>query len=258
MKIKRKLLKKIILEALTSSTERGMAVKGMMPTSRYPDAVMVSLEDTKKLISVLGVTSKYKTKPQYVWKDAALPAGDLYGVGELTNGNGDPYTYSKVGSKYRVVTGPEAKTIGKVFSMDPPPQEQVLEVPEVSADEPMARPVNVLDMSMKDYANLYLQPEQLRIFNVWPIFSQNKDMTVQTWLSKDKEIIRDAVNFSQATAQRIQQGEAAVGGLRAPASLVNAYAAGSDNEEAMRLIYKTALDTIITDELKTAVEEMSN
>lgn len=254
MRIKRKFLKRIILEAMTGSTQGGLAVKGMMPTSQHPDAVMVALEDTKKLIRILGVTSGYKTKPQYIWKDSKVGASEkLYAVGELTNGNGDPFTYNKEGNKYRVISGPEPKTIGKVFSLSPPPSVEV-EDTEDSESLQTKFAESLLEISMEDYANLYLTPEQLNVFNSWPIFSMHKNLSVQEWFSRDKEIIRKAVENGQAAAQRIRSGEAQPGALRAPVNLIDAYAAGPDDQQAMERVYQTARETIITDELKKEFE----
>ena len=255
MKLKKRLLKKIILEAITDLSAEGVAVKGMMPTSQYPDAVMIALKDTKKLVKILGVTSKYKTKPQYVWKDSKIGASEkLYSVGDLTNGNGDPFTYRKAGNKFRVISGPEPKTIGKTFSLSPPPAVPVSDVED--SDEQQARkPENILEMSLGDYARNYLSTDQQRIFNKWPVFSRHKDKSVMDWFSNDAQILKDSFAINQEVAQRIQSGDLQPGALRAPTNLIDAYAKGPEDQEALDAVYQTARDVIVTKELEDALKD---
>lgn len=254
MRIKRKILRKIILEAITATRQGTIAVKGMMPTRQHPEAIMVTLEDTKKLIKALSVTSKYKTKPQYIWKDSKVGASEkLYMIGELTNGNGDPFTYNKEGNKYRVISGPVPKTIGKLFTMDPPPS---LSTDNLEAgDTEVSARQNVLEMSLGDYAENYLSPDQQRIFNSWPVFSRHKDKSVIDWFSNDAQILKDSFETNQEVAQRIQSGTLQPGALRAPTNLIDAYAKGSGDTEALEAVYQTARDVIVTKELEDALEE---
>jgi hypothetical protein len=253
MRIKRKILRKIILEAITTTRQGTIAVKGMMPTKQYPEAVMVTLEDTKKLIKALSVTSKYKTKPQYIWKDSKAGASEeLYTVGELTNGNGDPFTYNKEGNKYRVISGPEPKTIGKLFTMDPPPSINTDNL-EAGATEVSARQ-NVLDMTMEEYRE-FLNPNQKNIFDNWPIFATNAKKTVLDWFSNDAEIIRKDMEDGQAAAIYVKEHPKKAGVFRAPIDLIDAYAKGPDDQGAFEEVSKTALDSIMTDELRSSLEE---
>ncbi|GEM_PF-4013303 len=254
MRVKRKILRQIILEAITSTRQGAIAVKGTMASRQYPEAIIVALEDTKKLIKALSVTSKYKTKPQYVWKGSKIGASEkLYAVGELTNGNGDPFTYNKEGNKYRVVSGPEPKTIGKIFTMDPPP---ALSTDNLEAgDTEVSARQDVLKMSLGDYAENYLSTDQQRIFNNWPIFSRHKNKSVLEWFSNDEEIIKDSFKINQEVAQRIQSGTLQPGALRAPTNLIDAYAKGLEDQDALATVYQTARDVIFTKELKDALRE---
>ena len=254
MRIKRKILRKIILEAITTTRQGTIAVKGMMPTKQYPEAIMVTLEDTKKLIKALSVTSKYKTKPQYIWKDSKAGASEkLYTVGELTNGNGDPFTYNKEGNKYRVISGPEPKTIGKFFTMDPPPSINTANL-ETEDTEVSARQ-NVLDMTMEEYSK-FLNPKQKNIFDNWPIFSTNANKTVFDWFTNYAEIIRKDMEGQKEAAIHVKKNPKKNAGVfRAPITLINAYVKGPGNQEAFEEASKTALDSITTDELLSFLKE---
>ena len=143
MKIKLSLLKKIIKESvlLEQMTQPNPLLKTYLGTNVVsastamkstdnPDAFQIFPEDRKKLEITLRVPSgsKYYGKPHFIWKESQVGASDkLYQVGSLTNGNGDPFTYEKVaGNKFRVVSGPVSKAIGKTFTLSPAPEEKVL------------------------------------------------------------------------------------------------------------------------------------
>lgn len=143
MKIKLSLLKKIIKESvlLEQMTQPNPLLKTYLGTNVVsastamkstdnPDAFQIFPEDRKKLEITLRVPSgsKYYGKPHFIWKESQVGASDkLYQVGSLTNGNGDPFTYEKVaGNKFRVISGPASKAIGKTFTLSPAPEEKVL------------------------------------------------------------------------------------------------------------------------------------
>jgi hypothetical protein len=152
MKIKMSLLKKIIkesvlLEQMTKSNEmakfqltRGaVRASTAMKSKDNPNALQILPDDRAKIEVTLTVAkgSKYYGKPHFIWSESKFGTGasdKLYVIGSLTNGNGDPFTYEKVsGNKYRVISGPVSKTIGKTFTLDPVP---TVPVPPLKPDAP--------------------------------------------------------------------------------------------------------------------------
>jgi len=251
MKLNRTQIRRIILEELTSSSPP-IAIKGLKPTNEFPDAVLVAPIDAKNLISKLKVSSKYKTSLQYVWKDSKVGIADanLYNIGELTNGNGDPFTYNKVGSKFRVISGPMPKTIGKIFSLSPEPSVKTLDLMQTPAQ---AESKDILGMKLHEYTNL-LSPEKKNIFNQWGIFSTNLNMTVSEWLSNDKKIIKKHMLDFQNIASDVKDKKSQSGAFRAPINLIDAYIAGPDDENALEEVYENAIDVFVTEDLKSALK----
>jgi len=240
MRITRRQLRRIILEAITDAPEGGIPVKGGSPTIDYPEAVMIS--DAKELISALGVTSRYKERPQYIWKDATsgiLESG-LYLTGDLTKGAGDPYTYRKSGSKYRVISGPDPKVIGKTFSLSPPPSVEVVS-PE---PELAAKKESVLDMKLDDYYEL-LDVGQQPVFNRWAVFWRNREMKLRDFMLNSDEIIKTNIEDLRNVAKAVQAGEQPSSSFRAPTVLIPFYAAGPNRKsvEATMEVVRSIIDT---------------
>lgn len=248
MKIKLKNLKRIIVEALTK-VEPQLSVIGKFPTKEYPDAVLIGPEDTKRIIQSLKVSLKYKTKLQYVWKESKAGLSDsIYSIGDLTNGNGDPFTYKKIsGNKYRVISGPVPKTIGKVFNLSPEPAVPV-DLKSESEDQstPNSRknsePASILSMKLKEYAKKYLDPNKQEIFNKWNLLYANREKTLKEYASNHRELIKNEIRRLNEIAIEVIKNSNAISTFRAPAELLEYYAIDINDE----------------DELNNSIDEISN
>lgn len=250
MRITRRQLRRIILEAISDAPEGGIPVKGGLPTRDYPEAVMIL--DAKELTSALGVTSRYKDLPQYIWKDATsgILGSDLYMTGDLTNGAGDPYTYRKSGSKYRVISGPDPKAIGKTFSLSPAPSVEV-----VSPKTKMTtRKIDISNITLGEYKK-FLTAKQQAVFEAWPIFKTNEEMLLRDFM-KIKNLKELAINQVKKLQYIAKDENRQPGSFRAPASLINIYATQSPVEAAGATL-DLIIDTIRTPELEAFYEEQN-
>ena len=140
MKTTRRQIKKIIKEAISHEIGKIYVVadkKDVAPDNS--SALKVSDNSQAKLINKLGVTSSKGKKPHYVWAQSEFPlmrtsqslkalgispeesrgeTRSIYKLGEFTSGRGDPFTFDKISNgKYRVISGPTSKSIGKIYSI---------------------------------------------------------------------------------------------------------------------------------------------
>lgn len=260
MKIKLSLLKKIIKESvlLEQMTQPNPLLKTYLGTNVVsastamkstdnPDAFQIFPEDRKKLEITLRVPSgsKYYGKPHFIWKESQVGASDkLYQVGSLTNGNGDPFTYEKVaGSKYRVISGPVSKTIGKTFTLSPAPEEKVLlpkPKPEPNVGETeVAREDDgsvetILDSSalevLKDSAERYEQAgmnEMTKIIRNWPLTNETlvkPEYSLGEYLELIERLVNQNMQTSIEAAKEVQSGRKKPGVFTPPQNLLDAYA----------------------------------
>ena len=195
MLIKKSSLRKLIREALEGTPKDPAAVKGLKPTARYKEAIMITPSDADRLRKALRIASKFKNKPQYVWSGAASGGGGVstrfYRVGDLSAGSGDPFTYESIGGDdYRVITGPLPETIGKVFELETAPSEPVKlpSATDVSASDssPATRqPMDIMKMKLSDYIENYTPSKNRSIIRQYtsyvPWYSDK--FTVQDWLA---------------------------------------------------------------------------
>ena len=136
--------------------------------------------------------------------------------------------------------------------MDPPPS---INTDNLEAgDTEVSTRQNVLDMTMEEYRE-FLNPNQKNIFDNWPIFATNAKKTVLDWFSNDAEIIRKDMEGGQGAAINVKENPRKAGAFRAPIDLIDSYAKGPDDQEAFEEVLKAALDSIMTDELRSSLEE---
>ena len=135
MRITRLQLKQIILESLKNenikkTSAQDLTVKGMGTTSQG-EAVPVMQGELEKVKDILSLSRDLQS--YFVWKDSNTSLDGLYKLGVFVGSKGDPYTYDKLsGSSYRVISGPKAAPVGKIFTMKKEPI--VLDVESINVD----------------------------------------------------------------------------------------------------------------------------
>jgi len=290
MKIKMSLLKKIIKESVlleqmtqvrkdlkiylgTSAVRASTAMK----SSDNPDAFQILPEDRKKLEVTLRVptNSKYYGKPHFIWRESQVGASDkLYNVGSLTNGNGDPFTYEKVsGNKYRVISGPVSKTIGKTFTLSPAPEVKV-KLPKPAPDlgetdlarEDDGSEETILDSSalevFKEAAALYNtagRDDMSKIIMNWPLTNQTlvkPQYSLGEYLQNIERFVSQHMEPSSTVAKEVKSGKANPSAFTPPQNLLDAYA--SDNPgPVITFILNDILGDFIAD-IQSAAKQTEN
>lgn len=288
MKIKMSLLKKIIKESflLEQMVEPNPLIKlalgtnvvrasTAMKSSDNADAFQILPDDRKKLEITLRVPSgsKYYGKPHFIWKESQTGASDkLYNIGSLTTGNGDPFTYEKVsGNKYRVITGPVSKTIGKTFTLSPPPKTKV-ELPKPDTGETdLAREDDgsvetILDSSalevFKDAADKYKtsgEDQMARIIRNWSLTNEalvKPEYSLGEYLQLIERLINQNLEPSSSVAKEIKAGKKSPNTFTPPQNLLDAYA-----EDDVGPIASFIINDILGDyvqEIETAAKQIDN
>lgn len=290
MKIKMSLLKKIIKESvlleqmgetnpllkLALGTNAVSASKAMK-SSDNPSAFQILPDDRKKLEITLRVPSgsKYYGKPHFIWSEANVGASDkLYNIGSLTTGNGDPFTYEKVsGSKYRVISGPVSKTIGKTFTLSPPPKNKV-QLPKDESDvgetdlarEDDGSVETILDSSalevFNEAADRYEQAGldgMARIIRNWPLTNRSlvkPEYSLGEYLKLIERLINQNLEPSSAVAKQVKAGKKEKNVFTPPQNLLDAYA-----DEDVGPIATFIIDEILSDyiqDIKSAAEQSND
>lgn len=160
MKLTRRHVRKIIMEAISKSTG-GLSVIGLPDSTHPSNSQAVKIEDTSrdKIVKALGVTSTSGKGAHYVWSKNVNPyfkdpASDtqkleiesepskrvIYSVGAVTSGTGDPFTFDKVSDgRYRVISGPVAKSIGKIYKVPDSEIQKTPDMPETRDEKLLTR-----------------------------------------------------------------------------------------------------------------------
>lgn len=287
MKIKMSLLKKIIKESflLEQMVEPNPLIKlalgtnavrasTAMKSSDNANAFQILPDDRKKLEITLRVPSgsKYYGKPHFIWKESQTGASDkLYNIGSLTTGNGDPFTYEKVsGNKYRVITGPVSKTIGKIFTLSPPPKTKV-ELPKPDTDETdLAREDDgsietILDSSalavFKEAADKYKKEgdQTSIVIRNWALTNEalvKPEYSLGEYLQLIERLISQNLEPSSSVAREVKAGRKSANSFTPPQNLLDAYAEGDVGTIGSFIINNILGDYV--QEIETAAKQTDN
>lgn len=288
MKIKMSLLKKIIKESvlLEQMVEPNPLIKLALGTNAVrastamksadnADAFQILPDDRKKLEITLRVPSgsKYYGKPHFIWKESQIGASDkLYNIGSLTTGNGDPFTYEKIsGNKYRVISGPVSKTIGKTFALSTPPKTKV-ELPKPDMGETdLAREDDgsvetILDSSalevFKDAADRYKtagEDQMARIIRNWSLTNEalvKPEYSLGEYLKLIERLINQNLEPSNATAREVKAGKKSPNAFTPPQNLLDAYASDDVGPIASFIINDILGDYV--QDIKSAAEQTND
>lgn len=288
MKIKMSLLKKIIKESvlLEQMVEpnpllklalgtNAVSASPVMKSSDNPDAFQILPEDRKKLEVTLRVPaeSKYYGKPHFIWKESQTGASDkLYNIGSLTTGNGDPFTYEKVsGNKFRVISGPVSKTIGKTFTLSPAPKTKV-ELPKPDTGETdLAREDDgseetILDSSalevFKDAADRFDtagMSDMSRIIKNWSLTNETlvkREYSLGEYLELIERLISQNLEPSSSVAREVKARKKPSNAFTPPQNLLDSYANGDVDAITSYIINDILGD--YTQEIETAAKQTNN
>jgi hypothetical protein len=288
MKIKMSLLKKIIKESvlLEKMVEPNPLIKlalgtnavrasAAMKSADNADAFQILPDDRKKLEVTLRVPteSKYYGKPHFIWKESQTGASDkLYNIGSLTTGNGDPFTYEKVsGNKYRVVSGPVSKAIGKTFALSPPPKNKV-ELPKPDTGETdLAREDDgseetILDSSalevFKDAADRFDtagMSDMSRIIKNWSLTNETlvkREYSLGEYLENIERLISQNLEPSSSVAKEVKARKKSPNAFTPPQNLLDSYADGDVDAITSYIINDILGD--YTQEIETAAKQTNN
>ena len=288
MKIKMSLLKKIIKESvlLEQMVEPNPLIKlalgtnavrasAAMKSADNADAFQILPDDRKKLEVTLRVPteSKYYGKPHFIWKESQTGASDkLYNIGSLTTGNGDPFTYEKVsGNKYRVVSGPVSKAIGKTFALSTPPKTKVeLPKPDVGetdlAREDDGSVETILDSSalevFKDAADRFDtagMSDMSRIIKNWSLTNETlvkREYSLGEYLENIERLISQNLEPSSSVAKEVKARKKSPNAFTPPQNLLDSYADGDVDAITSYIINDILGD--YTQEIETAAKQTNN
>lgn len=288
MKIKMSLLKKIIKESVlleqmvepnpllklalgTNVVKASVAMK----STDNANALQILPDDRKKLEVTLRVPteSKHYGKPHFIWKESQTGASDkLYNIGSLTTGNGDPFTYEKVsGNKFRVVSGPVSKTIGKTFTLSPPPKTKV-ELPKPDTGETdLAREDDgseetILDSSalevFKDAADRFDtagMSDISRIIKNWSLTNETlvkREYSLGEYLENIERLISQNLEPSSSVAREVKARKKPANAFTPPQNLLDSYADGDVDAITSYIINDILGD--YTQEIETAAKQTNN
>jgi len=208
MKITRRQIRKVIKEALAHEVGTIYVVADKKEVaSDNASAIKVSDISQEKLISKLGITSAKGKNPHYVWTQSEFPTmrnissilptldispedalgetRSIYEIGKFTSGRGDPFTFDKISNgKYRVISGPISKSIGKIYSI---PDENLSPSPEVETPERQRQMLFVNDL--QDYANGRFHGNS-NLQNIYMNFAKLKNPELDNLSDLPKDLVK--------------------------------------------------------------------
>ena len=280
MKVKMSLLKKIIRESvlLENLNEPNPYIKTLINLNAVsastamkgldnPEALAIMPEDRKRLEVTLRVQpgSKYYGKTHFIWSGSKVGAPDMfYLIGSFTNGNGDPFTYEKVsGNKYRVISGPVSKTIGKTFSLNPapavpvklPPDEgETILTREEDESSLLDSPVSEIFKQAADKFKSVGMTDLTRVIEIWPMTNGTfgKGLTLRQYLKRLDSLIDQSMRTGTPAAKAFQGGKRQGPPPAIPTNLIVAYAEGDKDAIKDYIMNEILID--YTDQIEAELE----